>query len=102
MAEKNFNNVRIVNKHDTETNWQKATGFIPKQGELIVYDIDENYDYERIKIGDGVQNVNDLPFAGGDSKNVFYATMSNNSSTASKIVATVDDKNFAYKAGTRI
>ena len=100
MAEKNFNNVRIVNKHDTETNWQKATGFIPKQGELIVYDIDENYDYERIKIGDGVQNVNDLPFAGGDSKNVFYATMSNNSSTASKIVATVDDKNFAYKAGT--
>ena len=63
MAEKNFNNVRIVNKHDTEANWLKATGFTPKQGELIVYDIDDNYDYERIKIGDGVQNVNDLPFA---------------------------------------
>lgn len=62
MAEKNINNVRIINKHDTEANWQKATGFTPKQGELIVYDVDTNYSYERIKIGDGVQNVNDLPF----------------------------------------
>jgi hypothetical protein len=29
---------------------------------LIVYDIDENYNYERFKIGDGSSNVNDLPF----------------------------------------
>ena len=65
MAEKNFNNIRIVNKHDTEDNWLKATGFTPKQGELIVYDIDSNYSYERIKIGDGVQNVNALPFYAG-------------------------------------
>lgn len=63
MAEKSFNNVRIVNKHDTEENWLKATRFTPKQGELIVYDIDDNYDYERIKIGDGSKNVNALPFA---------------------------------------
>lgn len=62
MTEKNFNNVRIINKHDTEENWLKATGFTPKQGELIIYDIDGNYSYERIKIGDGTQNVNDLPF----------------------------------------
>ena len=62
MAEKNFNNVRIVNKHDTESNWQKATGFTPKQGELIVYDIDSTHSYERIKIGDGTKNVNALPF----------------------------------------
>lgn len=62
MAEKNLNNIRIVNKHDTESNWLKATGFTPKQGELIVYDVDGTYNYERCKIGDGVQNVNDLPF----------------------------------------
>ena len=62
MAEKTLNNIRIVNKHDTEANWLKATGFTPKPGELIVYDIDENYDYERIKIGDGYKNVNTLPF----------------------------------------
>lgn len=61
MAEKILNS-RIINKHDTEANWLKATGFTPKQGEIIVYDIDENYNYERIKIGDGVQNVNALPF----------------------------------------
>lgn len=61
MAEKEFN-TRIVHKHDTQANWEKAVGFIPKQGELIVYDVDENYDYQRIKIGDGVKNVNTLPF----------------------------------------
>lgn len=65
MAEKKINNIRVINKHDIEANWIKATGFIPKQGELIVYDIDDNYSYERIKIGDGVHNVNDLPFYAG-------------------------------------
>lgn len=53
---------RIIHKHDTEENWIKATNFIPKQGEMIVYDIDNNHNYERIKIGDGVTNVNVLPF----------------------------------------
>lgn len=53
---------RIIHKHDIEENWNKAINFIPKQGEIIVYDIDENYDYERIKIGDGENNVNNLPF----------------------------------------
>ena len=62
MSEKKINS-RIVHKHDTETNWQKATGFIPKKGELIVYDIDNTYDYERFKIGDGVTVVSALPFA---------------------------------------
>ena len=61
MAEKIINS-RIIHKHETEENWLKATSFIPRQGELIVYDIDENYSYERVKIGDGVQNVNNLPF----------------------------------------
>ena len=71
MAEKKIYG-RAVQKHDVEANWLKATNFIPMQGEIIVYDRDDNvtdeslkgtYSYERIKIGDGVQNVNDLPFA---------------------------------------
>lgn len=62
MAEKSLN-ARIVHKHDTEANWNKATNFIPKQGEIIVYDIDDNHSYERFKIGDGATNVNSLPFA---------------------------------------
>lgn len=61
MAEKNIKS-RIVHKHDVELNWNKAINFIPKQGEIIVYDIDSNHSYERIKIGDGMTNVNNLPF----------------------------------------
>lgn len=61
MAEKNIKS-RIVHKHDVELNWNKATNFIPKQGEIIVYDIDSNHSYERIKVGDGTTNVNNLPF----------------------------------------
>lgn len=55
-------NTRIQNKHDTEVNWTKATNFIPKQGEIIVYDKDGTMDIERIKVGDGVSTVNNLPF----------------------------------------
>lgn len=53
---------RIVQKHDTEANWIGKTTFVPKQGEVIVYDIDSNYNYERIKIGDGKTVVSSLPF----------------------------------------
>lgn len=61
MTEKRLN-TRIVHKHEVEANW-KLSSLIPMKGELIVYDVDENYSYNRIKIGDGVQNVNELPFA---------------------------------------
>ena len=60
MAEKIFN-TRIVQKHDVESNWS-STDFIPKQGEIIVYDADENYNYERLKIGDGKTAIVNLPF----------------------------------------
>ena len=62
MATKSFN-TRIINKHDIAKNWVLAVNFVPEKGELIVYVIDENYSYERFKIGDGVKNVNALPFA---------------------------------------
>lgn len=48
--------------HDTEANWVNMTSFIPEKGEPVVYDVDEDYNYERLKIGDGVRNVNELPF----------------------------------------
>ena len=56
MANKTFQG-RIVQKHDTEANWGKATNFIPLKGEIIVYD-----DLNKIKIGDGVTKVGDLAF----------------------------------------
>ena len=57
---------RVQHKHDTEENWLKATNFTPLDSEIIVYDPDENYDYPRIKIGDGETNVNILPFINKD------------------------------------
>lgn len=61
MAEKNINS-RIQHKHDVEENWKKAVNFTPKDGEMIVYDVDATHNKCRIKFGNGVDNVNDLPF----------------------------------------
>jgi hypothetical protein len=55
-------NGRIIHKHDIEENWKKAVNFIPKKGELIIYDADGDIMYERIKVGDGVTAVSNLPF----------------------------------------
>ena len=57
MANKTYQG-RIVQKHDTSANWAKATNFIPLKGEIIIYD-----DLNKIKIGDGTTNVNDLGFS---------------------------------------
>lgn len=61
MAQKNIN-ARFQNKHDVEASWLNLTNFIPLQGELIIYDPDENYSYPRVKVGDGVLDINTLPF----------------------------------------
>ena len=56
---------RVRNKHDTQANWEKATNFVPLEGELIIYDVDTTNPIPRFKVGDGVKNVNDLPFGEG-------------------------------------
>lgn len=61
MANRTFQG-RMVQKHDTKANWEKATNFIPLKGEIILYD-----DLRKIKIGDGTTNVNDLEFIEGGS-----------------------------------
>ena len=53
---------RIVHKHDIEERWNEKDTFIPKQGEIIVYDRDEQYSYERMKVGDGITSISELPF----------------------------------------
>ena len=84
MAEKNLNS-RIINKHDIEANWVKATNFIPKQGEIIVYDKDDNYNYPRVKIGDGVTTVVALPFIDDN-------TLTNISNLQTEVVKSVAGK----------
>lgn len=61
MAENSLK-TRVIHKHDIESNWALAVNFIPKQGEIIVYDRDDTYNYERLKIGDGETVVSALPF----------------------------------------
>lgn len=60
-TEKNVK-ARVVFKHDTANHWAEATGFIPNKGEIILYDPYGEYNYTRIKIGDGVNCPNNLPF----------------------------------------
>lgn len=63
-------NARIITKHDIESNWQKALTFIPKLGEIIIYETPEKivpnqYDWTsipRLKIGNGKGNINEIPF----------------------------------------
>lgn len=61
MAEKTLKS-RVLMKNDTAENWAKAENFIPKKGEIIVY----NNKPQMIKVGDGSTNVNDLPFIAAD------------------------------------
>jgi len=69
MSEKQLK-TRIIHKHDIANHWKQAENFVPKQGELIIYDdrhTDKNgteiivADTVGFKIGNGVTNVNDLP-----------------------------------------
>ena len=63
---------RIQLKNDTEENWNKAgpkdgkPGFIPRKGELIIYNAESSNDnarpFPRLKVGDGITNVVNLPF----------------------------------------
>lgn len=63
MATEKTLKTRVVLKHDTEANWNKATTFIPKKGEVIIYDPDNTHTYSRQKIGDGEKTVVSLPFS---------------------------------------
>jgi hypothetical protein len=66
MAEK-FLGSRIIHKHDSQANWTEKRNFVPMQGEIIIYDPDNTVTYARVKIGDGVTAINNLPFLMQDS-----------------------------------
>lgn len=55
-------NIILQHLHDTAANWAEQSAFVPEAAELIVYDPDANYSYPRLKIGDGVTNLGNLPF----------------------------------------
>lgn len=86
MADKVFNG-RIIHKNDIEENWEKAINFIPKKSELIIYNPDNTHAQARVKVGDGVTKVNDLPFIIDDVKPVTTV----NGKTGASIVLTGED-----------
>jgi hypothetical protein len=53
-------------KIETPDNWSKAVNFIPKKNQIIIYEGEKQDDQyvkpPRIKIGDGIHTVSDLPF----------------------------------------
>lgn len=51
-------NVRIQNKHDSAENWALNSTFVPKAGEIIIYDGAT----PKIKIGDGSTMLSNLNF----------------------------------------
>lgn len=62
MATEKTLKARLLMKTDTSANWAKATNFIPKAGEIIIYSDDER----KIKVGDGLTKVSSLKFVSQD------------------------------------
>ena len=62
MAEKSLN-TRIQNKCDLTANWEKATNFVPKKGEIIIYSDGGGVGIPKMKVGDGATKVGSLKFA---------------------------------------
>lgn len=53
---------RVSQLHKTEAAWDKLSGFVPAPGEFIIFDPDVQHSYARIKVGDGITELKDLPF----------------------------------------
>ena len=49
-----------VVKTDLASNWAKALNYVPEKSVIIVYEYEDCA--PRIKLGNGVDKVNDLPF----------------------------------------
>lgn len=62
MATEKTLKARLLMKTDTSANWAKATNFVPKAGEIIIYSDDER----KIKVGDGLTKVSSLKFVNQD------------------------------------
>ena len=67
MGERSLS-ARIQNKCDTTANWAKATNFVPKKGEIIVYSDGGGTGIPKMKVGDGATKVGSLKFIESDGK----------------------------------
>lgn len=78
-------NTRIQLKRDTTYHWNSALGFIPLEGEVIIYTdyqvIQKNgteIKVPGIKIGDGRTYIQDLPFVDGEMRQEILSHINDN------------------------
>lgn len=114
---------RISNKHDLEANWLEHPSFLPMPGELIIYDVEVDaegntlalpsgrttpYTFARLKIGDGITAVNELPFIDDVINDTTYdlstSFSSVDSSVAIKLIDSDDNESdpIVIKAGNNV
>ena len=53
---------RVSQLHKTAAEWAKFANWVPEAGEFIIYDPDNEFEYARVKVGDGRTNLQTLPF----------------------------------------
>lgn len=97
-------NARIQLKRDTTEHWNNARGFIPREGEVIIYTDYETKTYTveeygetvtktiripNIKIGTGNAYVQDLPFVDEKTRDILMEHINNHD-----IHVTLQDKLF--------
>lgn len=81
--------LRMQQKRGLEIDWIKAKNFIPKDGEIIIYEPEQStpsteealllgreyaITYARMKIGDGSTPVNNLPFFSSEKAQITLYT----------------------------
>ena len=91
LIDKYFN-VRVKLRNDSHENWEnKAKDFTPFDGEVIIYDINKDYPFQLLKIGDGVHKVGELPFINDLTK---YYTKVEIDEKISEIYTKIDENFF--------
>ena len=103
--EKRIITTRITQKHDNQESWESVPSFIPKDGEIIVYDSDSSHNLPRIKIGNGDQTVSNLPFTVDYNESIIALEVDGQTVTYTKGDGSVhsfqtQDTNTTYSLGT--
>lgn len=93
-------NVAIISsgsmaRHDTTENWNRARGFIPQPGELIVYD-----DYKQIDVGGKKVNVPGIKVGSGNAyvQDLAFTT----DAEASELLGHINDKKVHISEAERL
>ena len=109
-TEKQFNS-RMQQKIDTTANWGKATNFVPKKGEIIVYSDGGGIGVPKIKVGDGATVVGSLKFLvdgnitwGANQNAIFPAgiTATSFNGSASKVANALTLNGVSYDGSAKV